>query len=471
MISGDKIPVRGQEILNQQRKLRALKIKLISPAMSLRPMDSEFKRRMSPSLSLLIIATLTPLHHHVYIEDENLSPLDLTDTPDLVGITVNVDTSYRSFEIADNYRARGIKVIFGGIHASANPELMHGHCDSVCIGEAEEIWTIVLDDLMNDNLKSEYFNHGSTDLKNVPVPKWDLISKKNYLYTNVLVTSRGCPHRCEFCYNSCDYINNNYRSRPIKNILDEINCMDAKQVMFLDDNLIGNVPGTVELVDSIKCLNLIWHAAVSANLVKYPELIKSMSEAGCRSLFIGFESINTNSIKSVNKTQNKISEYESLIKQLHENNIMVNASLVFGFDHDTKDIFPETLDWLISNKVETMTAHILTPYPGTKIYKQLLQENRITDHNLRNYNTSNVVFQPKNMSADELRDGYLNMYRNFYSFRNIFLRKPDNKKLQAPYFIFNFGYRKFGKLTSHLGRLGLMNFIGRFGSKLAYGIE
>ncbi len=439
--------------------------------MSLRPMDSEFKRRMSPPLSLVTIASLTPEPHLVYIEDENLNHINYYDKPDFVGITVNVDTSYRAFEISKRYREQGVKVIFGGIHASSDPDLMLEHCDSVCIGEAEELWESIINDILNNNLKQKYFNSGSTDLSKVPFPKWNLISGKDYLYSNIVVTGRGCPFKCDFCYNSCDYINHEYRHRPIQNVIDEIKSLNSKRVMFIDDNLIGDVNWTYELINNLKLLNISWHGAVSANLVNYPGLIENMAASGCKSLFIGFESINAGSIESVNKGQNKTIKYDMLIKQLHDNNIMVNASLVFGFDHDTSDTFPKTLDWLISNKVETMTAHILTPYPGTKIYMRFLEENRITDFDLSKYNTSKVVFRPEKMSADDLQKGYLKIYKDFYSFKNIVKRKPDNKRLRAPYFIFNLGYRKFGKLTSLAGKSGLMSRIGKYGSRLSYGIE
>jgi radical SAM superfamily enzyme YgiQ (UPF0313 family) len=448
-----------------------LKIKLISPKMSLRPMDSEFKRRMSPSLSLVTIASLTPKPHEVYIEDENLKPINMLDFPDLVGISVNVDTAYRAFEIAKHYRNRGVKVIFGGIHASANPVEMLEHCDSVCIGEAEEIWPKILDDLIHHKLQHQYIHTSITNMKYYPTPQWNYISKKNYLYHNIVITSRGCPFKCEFCYNSCDYVNNPYRNRPMQHVLDEIKGLRTNQIMFIDDNLMGNLPWLEEFLEALKSLNIIWHGAVSTNLVKHPELIKKMTESGCRSLFIGFESINSDSINSVSKSQNKIKDYEALIDMLHANAIMVNASLVFGFDYDTKETFKETLQWLIKNKIESMTSHILTPYPGTVLYKKLLTENRIIDFNLRKYNTSNVVFRPKLMSPDELREGYLWMYNEFYSIRNIIKRKPNQKKLIAPYFMFNFGYRKFGKITSLIGKMGLMDQIGQLGRKLSYGIE
>jgi radical SAM superfamily enzyme YgiQ (UPF0313 family) len=150
---------------------------------------------------------------------------------------------------------------------------------------------------------------------------------------------------------------------------------------------------------------------------------------------------------------------------------MVHASLVFGFDHDTTNVFKDTLAWLVRNRVETMTAHILTPYPGTALHSKLLAEERITDFNLRKYNTSNVVFRPKQMTAEELYKGYLWMYRKFYSFKNIVKRSPTNKSIFLPYFLFNLGYRKFGKLTSLLGRLGLMSKIGQLARKISYGIE
>jgi radical SAM superfamily enzyme YgiQ (UPF0313 family) len=434
-------------------------------------MDSEFKRRLSPSLSLVILAALTPEPHEVFIEDENVRQINFSDHPDLVGITVNVDTTYRAIEIAKKYRSQGIKVVFGGISPSSNPDFMLNHCDSVCIGEAEEIWPRMIEDYVSNTLQTTYFNSEATDLAKIPLPKWKSVSKRNYLYTNIVATSRGCPFKCEFCYNSCDYASRTFRNRPIPNVVDEIRRLNTRQVMFIDDNLIGDIRWMSEFVKIITPLKLTWHGAVSANIVHHPELISNMALSGCRSLFIGFESIHAESIKSVNKGQNRVEEYEALIRMLHDNRIMVNASLVFGFDHDTQDTFQQTMDWLVRNRVETMTSHILTPYPGTKLYKRLLIEKRIIDYDLSKYNTSNVVFQPKKMSADELKQGYLKMYDDFYSIKNIFRRRPDNRSLMTPYLLFNLGYRKYGKITSMLGKFGLMNVIGQLGRKLAYGIE
>ncbi|MBD3330972.1 radical SAM protein [Candidatus Peregrinibacteria bacterium] len=447
-----------------------MKIKLISPKMSLRPMDSEYKRRLSPSLSLVTLASIIKNDHEVYIEDENTRKVNFSDSPDLVGITANVDTSKRAYEIAKIYKKKEIPTIIGGIHASANPDEALQYADSVCIGEAEELIVLILDDLKKNKLKKIYFNEAPTDPKNIPIPDWSLIDKKNYLYTNIICSSRGCPFKCDFCYNSSRFVHRKYRNRPIPTLIKEVERMDMKQAMFIDDNFIGNPEHAIALVKELKKLNIRWHAAVSTNLVYMPKLMDLMQESGCKSLFIGFESINQDSIKAVNKKQNKIELYEKLIKELHSRGIMVNASLVFGFDSDGPEVFRNTLDWLVKNKIETMTAHILTPYPGTVLYEKMFSNKRIKDTDTRHYNTANVVFRPKNMTEEELKAGYLWIYNQFYSFRNIINRLPEEKSLKLPFLLFNLGYRKFGKFTSILGKLGLMSKIGKLGSKLSYNI-
>lgn len=447
-----------------------MKIKLIQPRMSLRPMDSEFKRLMAPSLALLTLASLTPKHHEVYIEDENIRSITFNDEPDMVGITVNVDTSSRAYEIADIYRKKKIPVILGGIHVSANPEEAVEHADSVCVGEVEELWDNILNDILKAELKQRYYNSKPTDLLKVPILKWDFINSFNYFYTNIVVTSRGCPFSCEFCYNSCGYVHHKYRNRNIEDVLEEIKNLKTKHIMFIDDNFIGSISWTRSFLKEIKPLKLKWNAAVSANIWHHLDLLDEMSECGCQSLFIGFESINKSSTDSVNKYQNHTVDYEKLISEIHARKIMVNASLVLGLDYDEPDTFQNTLNWLVKNKVETMTAHILTPYPGTLLYKRFMEENRIIDFKLSNYNTSRVVFKPKNMTPEELYKGYLWIYKEFYSIKNIIKRIPENRKQRIPYFLFCFVYRKFGNITSKVAKLGLLSYLGKLARRLSYGI-
>ena len=435
-------------------------------------MDSEFKRLMAPSLALLTLASLTPEQHNVYIEDENIKTLDFDDEPDLVGITVNIDTSKHAYDIADTFREKKIPVILGGIHVSANPEEALEHADSVCIGEAEELWGRILDDMQKGELKQLYYNQNPTDLSKIPVLKRNFINSSKYLFTNIVVTSRGCPFCCEFCYNSCAFVHHNYRNRSIEDVVEEIKNLKTKHIMFIDDNFIGNINWTRSFLKAIKPLKLKWNAAVSANIWHHLDLLDEMSECGCQSLFIGFESINKSSTDSANKYQNHGVDYEKLIREIHDRKIMVNASLVFGFDCDGPDVFRNTLDWLVKNKVETMTAHILTPYPGTLLYKRLMDENRITDFDLKNYNTSHVVFKPRMMTPEELYKGYLWIYKEFYSFRNIVKRIPENREQRIPYLLFCFVYRKFGKVISKItSKLGLLSRLGRLARHLSYRID
>lgn len=447
-----------------------MKIKLIAPKMSLRPMDSEFKRLMTPSISLLVLAALTPDEHDVEIIDENLTPITDYKNAGLVGITCNVDNFERAKEHSRRYQQNNIPVILGGIFPSSAPEIAELYADSVCIGEAEPVWKKILHDAGNGGLKKRYRWNDEYPVEMIPRPKWESIDIKKYLYTNVITTSRGCPFSCEFCYNSCVYMKKKFRRRPVSVILEEIGRLDTKQVLFVDDNFIGDKIWLRDFLVAIKPLRLFWHAAVSADIGKDLALLDKMRESGCRSLYIGFESINSQSLSSVRKNQNEVHKYENTIKEIHDKGIMINASMAFGFDNDYPDVFENTLNWLVKNRIETMTSHILTPYPGTKLYKRLEKEGRILDRDLRNYNTSKVVFKPKNMTEEELLKGYLNIYNDFYSLKNILKRTPKSKEQWIPFFLFNFVYRKFGKLTSKFAMNGNMSRIGKLARSLSYGI-
>jgi radical SAM superfamily enzyme YgiQ (UPF0313 family) len=450
--------------------MKILRIKLIAPRMSLRPMDSEFKRLMTPSISLLVLAALTPEEHDVEIIDENITPIQKYEKADLVGITCNIDTFVRAKVLSEKFQQTGTPVILGGIFPSSCPEIAERHATSVCIGEAEPIWSEILEDILTGNLKKRYYAPDDFPTELIPRPKWEIIAKEKYLYTNVITTSRGCPYNCEFCYNSCKYMTKKFRRRPIPSILHEISRIETKHILFVDDNFIGDNTWLQEFLNDIKHLNLTWHAAVSTDVSKDLSQLDKMKETGCRSLYIGFESLNPDSLSGVMKKQNRVPEYEQTIYEIHERGIMINASMVFGFDDDFPDVFENTLNWLVQNRIETMTAHILTPYPGTKLYARLEMEGRIIDRNFQNYNTSKVVYKPKNMTADELLNGYLNIYKEFYSFKNIIKRTPVTRIQWIPYYLFNFGYRKFGKLTSRFGINGHMSKIGRLARYLSYGI-
>jgi radical SAM superfamily enzyme YgiQ (UPF0313 family) len=300
------------------------------------------------------------------------------------------------------------------------------------------------------------------------VPRWDLLRGKNYLYTNTLVVGRGCPWRCEFCYSSGDGFPRGCHMKPTEAVLREIRSLGRRHVMFIDDNFISSPERAMDLVEAIRPLGLTWHTAVSADIGRRDDLLDAMAEAGCRSLFIGFETTNEANLASCGKRQNRVADYDRTIEKIHARGMMVNASLAFGFDGDTNQVFEDTLQWLIDRRIETMTAHILTPYPGTPLYGRLEREGRIIDRDLSHYNTSHVVFRPARMSPEDLAAGWRWMYRQFYSWQGIVERMPVGTSRLRPYLAFNLVYRKARPLAVLVAKLGLMGLTGRLAKAFSY---
>jgi radical SAM superfamily enzyme YgiQ (UPF0313 family) len=417
-----------------------MRILLIQPKMNKRPMDTDLKTRMSPSLALLTLMSLTPDEHEVKLMNENSERLDLMCDTDLVGITVTLDVMPRATAISELFRKRGIPVVAGGIHVTCCPEVCRPHFDAICIGPAERVWQRMVADAATDCLQKEYRDFRGFQGCEIVSPLYSRVETKKYLYTNIVTTSRGCPNRCAFCYNSS--ANRFYVVRPVADVLKDIKALRTRHVLFIDDNFIGSLDHTRELLLAFKQMRLIWSATATTDILDEPGLLDLMAASGCQSLFIGLESINPASLADVNKA-NRVERYEQLIDAIHGRGIMVNASMVFGLDGDSADTFQRTLDWLVSMRVETLTSHILTPYPGTMLYRRLDEAGRITDRRLEHYNTAHVVFEPKNMTAEELYAGYLWMYREFYSLRNIIRRYPKEKLQRKSYLLFNLLYRKY----------------------------
>jgi radical SAM superfamily enzyme YgiQ (UPF0313 family) len=443
-------------------------IKLVAPRSARRVMDTAFKMHMAPPLSLLVLAALTGPEHRVTLEDGNVERVRLGGSPDLVGITVKVDTFDRAVEISRHYRRRGIPVVWGGIHPTVCPEQCLPHADAVTVGEGESIWGEILDDARRGRLRPLY-RGAPGDPAAIPAPRWDLLRGKNYLFTNTLVMSRGCRWRCDFCYGSSPNLAPGHRVKPVARVLEEIRSLGTRHVFFIDDNFIGTPKAARELLLAFRGMGLTWHTAVSADIGRHDDLLDLMAETGCKSLFIGFETLDERNLASCGKRQNRIGEYSRTIRKIHDRGMMVNASLVFGFDDDTAGTFAPTLEWLVEHRVETMTGHILTPYPGTPLHRRLSEEGRITDPDLSHYDTSHVVFRPKRMSEADLLRGFLWMYDEFYSWRRIAQRMPGAREQRTAYLLFNVLYRKLGPAVAAIGRLGLMSPLARLARLLSYG--
>ncbi len=369
-----------------------------------------------PLLSTPLLAGLTPDRHQVTLMDESLSPIDFEQELDLVAITAITPLAPRAYEIADEFRKRGRKVVIGGIHASWLPEEAKAHCDSVVIGEADEIWPEILKDAEDGDLKPFYRQVERTDLSRLSLPRRDLLPKKGYLFHNLIQTTRGCPFDCEFCSVTALH-GRTYRMRPIAEVEKEIQSLERSKayIFFVDDNLFGNPAYANELLTMLSNYRLRWVSQGPIHVAEDEGLLSLMARAGCHGLFIGFESLREENLHLMGKKINRIEVYEKGIRKLHEAGIGVYASFVFGYDFDDGAVFDEFLDFAERNHIDGAFLPVLTPFPGTRVYQRLKQEKRLLTEDWSKYDMATVVFRPMRMTVEALQEGFWKVNRKFYS--------------------------------------------------------
>ncbi len=404
-----------------------MKVKMILPALTeaKSPFFRPIKYSLFPPLGLAALAAYLPGHWEVELVDEHVEILDWNDEPDLVVIQVYITNAYRAYEIADHYRARGAYVCLGGLHVTSMPDEAAQHADTIFIGPGEDTWPQFLADWQTWYPKPIYRSYHRT-LDGAPFPRRDLIKRHLYLVPNSIVVSRGCPHRCDFCYKEAFFQGGkSFYTQTVDKSLAEIESLPGKHLYFLDDHLFGNPHFAADLFDGMRGMNRLWQAAGTVKAVLRPNILEKAVAAGLRSLFIGFETLDNNNLLEQKKFHNingsSISNpYETAIQRLHALGVMVNASFVFGMDHDDETVFERTVEWAIRQGIETATFHILTPYPGTALHQRLTDQGRITSQNWNLYDTRHVVFRPARMSAEALAAGYWQAYRDFYRWGSIF---------------------------------------------------
>jgi len=376
-----------------------------------------------PLLSTSLLAGLTPSHHQIRIMDESLTEIDFNQEVDLVAITAITPLALRGYEIADEFRRRGKKVVIGGIHASWLPEEAKVHCDSVAMGEADEVWIEMLEDAERGTMRPFYRQKERTDLSRLPIPRRNLFPPKGYLFHNLIQTTRGCPYDCEFCSVTALH-GRTYRMRPVSEVEKEIQSLERSKgyIFFVDDNIVGSLSHARELLDMLSHYRLRWVSQGPIHIAENEKVVSLMAKAGCHGLFIGFESLREENINLMGKQINRIEAYGKGIQRLRDAGIGVYGSFVFGYDYDDPSVFDEFLEFAERNRIEGAFLPILTPFPGTRIYQRLKQEGRILTEDWSKYDMATVVFQPKRMTVQELQEGFWKVNRSFYSISSILKR-------------------------------------------------
>lgn len=393
-----------------------MRVKLILPALTeaKSPFFRPIKYSLFPPLGLATLAGYLAPEDEVSLQDEHVESLETADCPDLVGIEVYITSARRAYALADLYRSRGAHVVLGGLHVTSLPEEAARHADSIVVGPAEEAWPRLLADLRQGRPQRVYRSATRT-LAGLPSVRRDLIRRELYLVPNSIVVSRGCPHSCAFCYKDGFFSGGrSFYVQTVEAALAEIDRLPGRHLYFLDDHLFGQPAFAAALFDGMRGMERLWQAAGTVDAVLRPGLLEKAVACGLRSLFVGFETLGADGLRAQGKRQNLGRDYGETVRRLHDLGVMVNASFVFGLDEDDPSVFDRTVEWAVEQGIETATFHVLTPYPGTRLFHCMETERRLLHRDWDLYDTRHAVFRPRRMTPAQLEAGYRRAYRDFY---------------------------------------------------------
>ncbi len=427
---------------------------MILPALSEAesPFWRPIKYALFPPLGLATLSAYLDPDDEVDLQDQHVERLRLDDEPDLVVIQVYITNAYRAYALADHYRAKGAHVCLGGLHVTALPEEAAPHADSIFLGPGEHTFPAFLQDLRAGRPKPRY-ESAVRSLEGMPPVRRDLIKRDRYLVPNSIVVSRGCPHHCDFCYKDAFFSGGRgFYTQSVDAALAEIDRLPGRHLYFLDDHLLGNARFAAELFAGMKGMDRVWQAAGTVDSVLRGDLLRKAADAGLRSLFVGFETFSPENLRQSNKKQNLQRDYEAAVQRLHDHGVMINGSFVFGLDDDGPDVFARTVDWGVRNAITTSTFHVLTPYPGTRLFNDMEAQGRITTRDWDRYDTRQVVYRPAKLSPAELEAGYRWAYRNFYAWSNIVRAslRHGSAKHRLKHFAYTAGWKKFEPVWNFL---------------------
>lgn len=379
-----------------------------------RTRDFPIYERLVPTLTIPYLAGLTPADWTVDFADDNYGEVRLDGTWDLVGISVNTMSALRAYALADAFRARGIPVVLGGWHVTFCPDEAAAHANAVVVGEADDVWERLLDDFLHGALAARYVSRNDTDLARYPPVRRALLAGRRYATRNLVQATRGCPYRCSFC--SVTTVNPKYRRRPIEHVVAELAALPGRRAFFIDDNLFIHRRYTRALFEALIPLGKRWIGEASIDLADDPELLDLAVRSGMRGLLVGFESVVPGSIREMNKHRTNVAaRYREQIHRLQRAGVGVLAMFTFGFDHDTPDVFRETLAFCEESDVFCASFGVLTPFPGTPVFQRLEAEGRIRTRDWRLYDLQHLVHDLPGWAPGALEAGVRWLEERFYA--------------------------------------------------------
>ncbi len=431
-----------------------MKIAFLSPAGAMHRYNGSFGRSLHYApLTMTTLAALVPaeLEAELAIYDETVKPIPLDLQADIAVITAITGTSPRAYKYCDYFRSNGITVFLGGVQPSLDPINAEKHCDSLFVGIADYTFPQALKDYKNGKLQNVYHQAcGEISLVGRPTPRRDLLKRKAYITENSVEAVRGCPLPCTFCAYPAAF-GRNVITRPVKEVIAEIEQLKGNHVLFPDVNLIADLEYAKKLFTAMIPLKKKWLGLTTSSVGFNKEFFKILEKSGCMGLLIGFESVNQTSQGYINKGINKTENYEDLVKQLHDIGVLINGCFAFGGDNDEKDVFKRTVEQVQRLKIDLPRYSILTPFPNTLLHRELSSQGRIFEHHLAMYDVEHVVFTPRNMTVKELYDGTEWAWRETYKTSNILQRI---NKLSTISYLTNFAYQgyadKFCRFTKEV---------------------
>ena len=384
------------------------------------------------SLEPLTIAALkgvTPSCHKTTFFDDRVEDIDFEIECDLVAITCETFTAKRAYEIAGKFRKRNITVIMGGFHPSLCPDEAAEYCDCVLVGEGEYLWPVILKDFMEKKLAKFYRQSARVKPEDIKTDK-TIFKGKSYFPFSMVETGRGCCYNCEFCAVS-EFFGYCYLRRPVENIIEEIRLSKKKKIMFVDDNIVADIPSAIELFKALIPLKIKWACQASIVIGQNPELLDLMNRSGCIGGLIGFESLDKANLQKMKKHQNPdINQLEEIVKRIYSFNLIIYASFVIGYDKDDAETVKETLKYAIDKGFFIANFYQLTPFPGTELYRRLLNEHRLIREKWwmdEQFKYGDLVFEPAKITPLELKILCDMAKAKFYSYRSILYRAYKNR--------------------------------------------